>query len=71
MTGLREGGGGIHVEEDVICGKEMKTCTHKRDNSNIGVIIIEENYVQIDLIMAEILHFMKYDLDLHFQCQLM
>ena len=31
--------GCIHVEEAVIWGKEMRACTHKRDNSGIGVII--------------------------------
>ena len=62
--------GCIYIEKAVICGKEMSACTHKRDKSGIGVIILEENLVQIGLIIAEILLFMKCDLDLHFQGQL-
>ena len=49
----------------------MKACTHKCDNSGGDVIILEENLVQIGLIMAEILRFMKCDIDLHLQGQLM
>ena len=61
----------IHVEEAVIWGKEMRSCTHKRDNFSISGIILAENLVQICLIIAEILLFMKCDLDLNFQGQLM
>ena len=51
--------------------KEMRACIGKRDNSGIGVMILKENLVQIGLIIAEILLFMKCDPDLHFQGQLM
>ena len=61
--------GCIHVEEADICCKEMRACIRKRDNS--GIIILEENVVQIDLIASEMLLFMKYDLVLHVQGQLM
>ena len=44
----------------------MRAYTHKRDNSGISVITREENLVQIGLIIAETLYFIKYDLDLHF-----
>ena len=47
------------------------TCTHKRDSCGIGVIILEENLVEIGLILAEILLFTKCDLDLHLQGQLL
>ena len=61
----------IHVEEAVIWGNEMRACTQKRNNTGIGVII-EENAVQIGLIIAEILLFIKCDdLDLHLQGQLL
>ena len=46
------------------------TCTHKRDCCGIGVIILEENLVEIGLIIAEILLFTKCDLDLHLEGQL-
>ena len=49
----------------------MRACTHKRDSSVIDVNILEENVVQIGLIIAEILLFVKCDLDLNFQGQLM
>ena len=62
--------GCFQVEEAVIRGKEIRVCSPKRDNSGIGVITFEENLVRIGLIMAEIF-FMKCDLDLHFQGQLM
>ena len=62
--------GCIYVQEAVIWGKEMRACTHKRDNSGNGVIILEENLVQIGLIVAEISHLMKCDLDLYYQGQL-
>ena len=65
--------GCIHEEEVVIIiyGKEMRACTHKRDNHGIGVIILEENFVEMGLIIVEILLFVKCDLVLHFQDQLM
>ena len=59
------------MKEAVAWGREMRACTHKRDNSGSGVIILEENLVQIGLIIAEILLFMKCDLDLHVQGQRM
>ena len=48
-------------------------CTHKSDTSGSGVIILEENLVQISLITTEILLFMKCDIGigLQFQGQLM
>ena len=54
----------------------MWACTHKRDIPGSGVIIIEENFVQICLIIADISHcenvkIVKCDIDLHFQVQLM
>ena len=60
-----------HVADAVIWHKEMTACAHKRDKSGIGVIIHEENLVQIGLIIAEILFFTKCDLDPHFDGQLM
>ena len=50
----------------------IKKCglAHTYDKSGSGVIILEENFVQIDLIIAELLPFVKCDLDLHFQGQL-
>ena len=60
----------LHVEEAVFWGKEMRAYTHKRDNSGIGVFIHEENLIQIGLIVSEILHFMKCDLDLPFRSRL-
>ena len=60
----------IQVEQAVIWGKEMRACTRKRDNYDI-CIILEANLVKISLIIAEILLFMKCDLDLNFQDQLM
>ena len=47
----------------------MRASIHKCDNSGGGIIILEENLVQIGLIMAEILLSMKSDIDLHFQGQ--
>ena len=41
----------------------MRACTNKRDNYGTGVIVLEENLVQIDFIIAEILLFMKCDID--------
>ena len=35
-----------------IYGKEMRAA-HKRDNSGSGIIILEENFVQIGLIIVE------------------
>ena len=61
----------FHVAEAVNWSKEMRACTHKRDNFGIGVIIREERLVQIGLIIAEVLLFVKCDLDLHFEGQLM
>ena len=59
--------GCIHVEEVVVWGKEMRACTYKRDNSGIGVIIFEENVIQIGLIIAYIiLLLMKCDPAQHF-----
>ena len=49
----------------------MRACTHNRDNTGIGVIILEEKLVQVSLIIAEILSFVKCDLDRHSQGQLM
>ena len=46
--------GCIDVEEVVVRGEEMRAYTHKRDNFSIGVIILEENLVQIGSIIAEI-----------------
>ena len=53
--------------------KEMSACIYKyiSDNSSIGVIILEENFVQIGLIIAEIILCVKRYLDLHFQGRLM
>ena len=48
----------------------MRACTHKRNISGIGVIILEENLVQIGLAIAEILLLMKCYLDMHFKGQL-
>ena len=45
----------------------MRVCTHKRDKSDIFVIIAEENIVQIGFIVAEILLLVKCDLDLTFK----
>ena len=59
--------GCIHVEKAVVWGKEMRACTHKRDITGIGAIILEENLIQTGLIIAEILLFMKCNLDLPFQ----
>ena len=36
----------IHVEQAVIYGKEMRGCTHKRDNPGSSIIILEENLFQ-------------------------
>ena len=63
--------GCIHVEEAVIWGKEMRTCTHKRDKRGIGVTILEEHLIQIGLMLAEILLFMKCGLGLNYQYQLL
>ena len=52
-----------HVEEAVIWGEQIMVCTYKRDNSGSGVIILEENLVQIGLVIAEILLFMKSYID--------
>ena len=41
----------IHIEEAIIWGKEIRVCTHKRDNSVSFVIILVENLVQIGLII--------------------
>ena len=49
--------GCIHVEEEGIYGKEMRACTRKCDSSDNGVIIIDDNLVQIDLIIDEKLLF--------------
>ena len=49
----------------------MRVRTHRCDNFGSGVIILEENLVEICLIIAEKLLLMKCDLDLHFQGQLM
>ena len=52
--------------------QRIRACTHKRDDSGIGVINLEENVVQIGLILAEmLLLFMNCDIDLYFQGQLM
>ena len=62
------------MEEAVILGKDgkdIRAYTCKRDNSGIGIIILEENLVQISFIIAKILLFMKCNLGLHFQCPLM
>ena len=56
----------IHVDKVVVYGKEMRACTQKCDNSGSCFIILEENLVEFGLIIAEILPFVKYDLDLHF-----
>ena len=48
-----------------------EACTRERDNSGRGIIVHEEHLVQIGLIIAEILLFVKCDLDQYFQCQLM
>ena len=48
-------------------GKEMRVCTHKRDSSDIGVISLDENLIQVSLIISEILLFMKCDRGLHLQ----
>ena len=39
----------IHVEEAVIYGKELRSWTHKRDNSGSCVIISEEHAKSFDL----------------------
>ena len=50
----------INAEEETIEGKEMRACTHKRDNSCSSTINLEEHLVGIGLIIAEILLFMKW-----------
>ena len=47
----------------------MRTCTHEYDKSDSGVIILKEHLVEISLIIAEILHFVKCDVDLYSQGQ--
>ena len=59
------------MKEAVIYGKKMRACTHTGYNSVNGLITNEEILVQIGFIIAEILLFMKFDLTLHFQTQLM
>ena len=44
---------------------------HKHDNSGSGVIILDENLVEISFIIAEILLFVKFDHDQHFKGQLL
>ena len=63
--------GCIHVEEAIIWGREIRTCAHKRDKSGSCVNILEENWIQIDLIKKLRYYFMKCNLDLYFQGQLM
>ena len=47
----------------------MRDSTHKRETSGSGVIILEENLVQIGVIIADTLLFTKRGLDLYFQGQ--
>ena len=62
--------GCINIEKAIVWGKEIRACTHKWDNSSRGVVILEENLVQMSLIITEILLFIKCDLGLHSQGQL-
>ena len=62
--------GCIHVEKTAIYGKEMKASTYK-DGPGSCVLILEENLVQIGFFITEKLFLVKFDVDLHFQGQLM
>ena len=44
----------IHVEKAVIYDKEMSASAHNHDNSGIGIGILEENWIPIFSIIADI-----------------